>query len=709
MGAAEFAAEAHAGQQRHNGDPYITHPVKVAEIVSDWKLDQDAVIAALLHDVVEDTSLSAKDIDEKFGAGIGAIVNGMSKIKQIEQFEGSSYLAERTDTPVTIEAHKASASFRKLLLAISRDWRVILIKLADRLHNMRTLANIYSRAKRKRIARETLDIYAPIAERLGFPDTCSELQRLAFEHIYPLRHAVLTAAMQRSQRQARKTIPKIKRSITNAMKSTKVKATIAVREKNIYSVYRKMFEKKLSFTEVDDILGFRLITNTRLECYITLGVIHELFRPVPDKLKDYISQPKTNGYQSIHTTVLTPNGSLVELQLRDWMMHRHAEFGLAAHWDYKDLSVGPKANRKRLPKKIQEHTNHMLNNLMVISSYGLEPGEFLRNMRLDLFPNEVIVLTPQGKVVELIKGATVLDMAYQIHTDLGDKAASAIINGEQLPISASLVSGDIVKIITSENTSPNPQWLNFVVTPKARSHLRAKLKQSYSEEMASLGHTLLDRSLRRNGYSIEELNDGTINKFLHNSYSSNSKEELYTEIALGKLSAEIIAKEILGPHRHRQKRQEELSISIAGDQHYGIVRASCCEPLPPEKIVGLMQKNRGLVIHRMDCNEVAAQVKANKHVSLHWNSASKDNTYRVSLTLGCTNRQGLLANVLAKFPAEGINIVSINLGGAEQSNPVATIALEVEVGNAQQIERLISRMNAISGVSVTRAGAGLPR
>lgn len=701
--AADFAALAHKGQQRKNGDPYITHPLKVAEIVSDWRLDREAIIAALLHDVVEDTEYTLTDIDDRFGPEIAGLVNGLSKIEQIEQLEHHN--EDLVASKEALAVLKASASFRKLLLAISRDWRVILVKIADRLHNMRTLENINSRAKRRRISQETIDIYVPIAQRLGFMDICGELQTLSFQHIHPVRFAVLSAAMERANSNMRKSIPKIKRAITNAMKKTSVKITIMTREKNIYSTYRKMIEKKLSFSEIDDIVGFRLVMDKRLDCYVTLGVVHELFRPVPDKLKDYISQPKVNGYQSIHTTVLTKSGNIVELQLRDWEMHRYAEYGLAAHSDYKDIAHLAEQDRKKAPRKIQDHTNRLLSNLMTLSSGGLDAGEFLRNMRLDLFPNEVVVLTPKGAVIELIKGATALDMAYHVHTELGDKAKSATINGETLPISTALNSGDIVEIITAEDTTPNPQWLNFVATSKARSHLRSRLKENYSEEMALLGRNLLDRALHTNGLTINDLEEGTVTKFLNSNYPSHTIEELYTEIALSKMSAEIIANELIGPHRHLQARQKELSISIAGDRHAGITRAKCCEPLPPEPIIGIMRKNFGLDVHRKDCREIADQVTSKKYIHLHWDTANSDSTYKVSLTLSCNNRQGLLADVFAKFPTEGVNIVSINLGAAEETNPVAVIALEAEVRDARQIERLFRRLNEIKGVSITRAGA----
>lgn len=663
--------------------------------MSDWQLDKESVIAALLHDVVEDTERTVKDIERRFGRTSAQIVNGVSKIEQIEQFEQD----------IDHHEHKAAESYRKLLLAISQDWRVILIKLADRLHNMRTLGNLKSRSKRRRIARETLDIYAPIAERLGFQPIRDELQMLSFEHIHPVRFSVLRSALERSQEQHRVSIPRIKRLISSAIRKAGLKATITARSKSVYSVYRKMIDKSLSFSEVDDIIGFRVVVPERLDCYTALGVLHEKFRPVPEKLKDYVAQPKVNGYQSLHTTVLAPNGNIIEVQIRTKEMDRFAEFGVAAHWHYKASNGARPGGEARSARKVQVHTNRQLDSLFTMSKLGVDPGEFLRNLRLDLYPNDVFVLTPNGKVIQLPKGSTVLDMAYAVHTDLGDRADSALVNGTQMPISSMLASGDIVKVVTDDSVEPNPQWLSFVATSKARSHIRSRLKQNWTEGLVELGRDLLERSARRLGGKPEGIGGETLDFYLRRHSSLSCKEELFSQIALGIYLPDVVAKEILGPAAHYVRQDAKMSISLAGDKRAGITRAECCEPLPPEEIVGVMRRNKGLVVHRQDCPAIEKLIETDRYVEMHWGEGSTNSPYQISMRMECTNRKGLLAKVMAQFTHEGVNIVSISVDGAEESNPVAMIDAVVEVNDALQVERFVRSLNRINGVTVSRAGS----
>ena len=692
MEAAKFAAEAHQGQRRQNGKPYIIHPMAVAQIVSDWKLDKEGVIAALLHDVVEDTNYTVENIEQYYGKAVGRVVNGVSKIEQIEHVSPSVKSSEE----------QRVGTFRKLLLSLSQDWRVILIKLADRLHNMRTIGNLPS-YKRRRIAQETLDIYTPIAERLGFMEVRDELQTLSFQNIYPMRFAVLEHALERSQKQRRKAIPLLKKKISTTMGKAGIVCTLAAREKNIYSVYRKMIEKQLTFNEVDDIIGIRIVVETRLECYTALGVAHDIFRPVPHKLKDYISHPKLNGYQSLHTTVLTPNGSIMELQIRTKEMHRIAESGLAAHWEYKDINGNGNDAKTKHTGHMQAHTNKILNSLITLNQLAAEPGEFLSNMRLDLYPNEIFVLTPKGKILQLLKNATVLDMAYAIHSDLGNRASSATINGQKMPVSTVLSTGDMVNIQTSAESRPHPQWLNFVATPKARSEIRAQLKQGRSRELVELGRSLLQHELHKSGFELDQIGM-LLQQFIYSYHTMDNEQELFSEIGLGKLSAVVVANEIIGPQRRSLSKQTELSISIAGDQRAGIKRADCCQPLPPEEIVGITQKNFGLIIHRSNCSKIVPLLKANKHISLHWDVSQKG-PYQINLALECTNRHGLLASIFAGFSSEKVNIISFNLEDADHSNPVVIIQIAVEVQDARQIEHLLSRLNSVPGVTVSRARA----
>lgn len=680
---AEFAAQAHAGQQRLNGAPYITHPVAVACIAAGWHLDEESVAAGLLHDVVEDCPYSVADLEERFGPKVAAIVDGVSKIERLEQFE-----------PGGRERQQAE-SFRKLLLAVAKDWRVLLIKLADRLHNMRTLGNVPRRSKRERVAQETLDIYAPLAERLGFQQVRDELQMLSFEHRHPLRFAALSSALERSAERQRVALPKIRRQLTAGLKKAGIKATLQSRSKNVYSVYRKMVDKDLSFREVDDLIGFRLIAESRLDCYTALGVVHEKFRPVPEKVKDYIAQPKVNGYQSLHTTVLAPNGNIIELQIRTKEMDQLAEIGVAAHWEYKSSNAAAHGGETA----IQHDTNKQLDNLFSMSKLGIEPGEFLRNLRLDLYPDDIFALTPRGEVIQLNRGATVLDLAYAVHTDLGSQADHALVNGTRMPISTKLNSGDIVEVKTAAHVAPKPQWLGYVATPKARTQIRHQLKEAWNAELVQLGARLLAQALQRCGGDFATLDPNRYLNYVRHNAGLDSKEELQTQLALGIYQADVVARDLLGAKARGGGRAE--GIKVCGDRHAGLVRASCCEPLPPEPIVGVIKRAEGVQIHRRSCPAVAKRLEAGDCVELEW-EAGENALYQAALRLECTNRKGLIANVLGQFGSQQVNIVTLSLASAEQDNPVATIALVVEVVDGPQLERLLRILNRIAGVTAAR-------
>ncbi len=673
---------------RHNGAPYITHPAAVAGIVAGWHLDEESVAAALLHDVVEDCPFTVADLEERFGPRVAQIVDGVSKIERIEQFEQD----------INHHEHTQAESFRKLLLAIAEDWRVILIKLADRLHNMRTLGNIPSLGKRRRIAQETLDIYAPIAERLGFQPVRDELQTLAFEHIRPLRCAVLRSALQRSAERQRVALPKIRRQLTAGLKKAGIKAKLHSRSKGVYSVYRKMIDKDLSFREVDDIIGFRLIVDERLDCYTALGVVHEKFRPVPEKVKDYIAQPKPNGYQSIHTTVLAPNGNIIELQIRTAEMDQLAEAGVAAHWKYKESGAASQGG-----VSFQRHTNKQLDNLFSMSKLGIEPGEFLRNIRLDLYPEDIFALTPKGKVIQLNRGATVLDLAYAVHTDVGSRADHALVNGARMPISTQLSSGDIVEVKTAAHVAPKPQWLGYVASPKARTQIRHQLKEDGNAKMQELGERLLKQALERWGgpEAVASIDAERFMSYIKHNTGLEREEDMYTQLALDIYNADVVAKDLLGS-KVREGALETAEIIVSGDQHAGVVRASCCEPLPPEPIVGLMRRTQGVQVHKRDCPAISKRLKAGDYLALRWDEGEAA-IYRAGLKLECTNRKGLMANVLSQFGMMQVNIVMINLTSAERDNPVASIQLVVEVEDVPQLDSLLNQLNRIKGVTAVRA------
>lgn len=686
--AAEYAAVAHKGQFRANMEPFIVHPMEVARIVAGWRMDSKAVIAALLHDVLEDTDIGLDDLQTRFGEQIATLVNGATKIEKIENITAGDRQAE---------------SFRKMLLAVSQDWRVILIKLADRLHNMRTLGNL-APDKRKRIARETLSIYAPIAERLALLSVREELQTLSFKFIHPLRHAVLCETLKRSKKMRRKALPRIKKEITAAFAEAAIAAKLESRSKNIFSIYHKMREKRLPFREVDDLIGFRLIVDDRQACYQALGLLHEKFRPVPFKVKDYIGLPKANGYRSLHTTVVDRLGLIMEIQIRTLEMHEFADHGLAAHWNYKDTARP--ADEPARKHAMQDRTNELLRSLTTVREKCDRPAEFLQNLTVDLFPNDIYVLTPKGKIVHLPRGATALDFAYAIHTDLGDSAKTVLIEGRTMPVSAKLKNGDMVTILRSATTNaPQAQWLNFVVSAKARAHIRSVMRSQWSKELAELGRKLLERSLTRHGTSIGKVEIKTWGNFFKRYRSFKSKEELYSQIALGKIAAEIISIELASSKKDRPTAKEK-PVTIIGSNRAGVTMAECCQPLPPEPIFGVMQPGKGVIVHHSNCRTGLRTVAPEKRIVMFWDMSSPDLLFNIHLRLECANQHGLFAAVITALRHDDINVANVNLTGGEKGNPVTVIDITVQAGNTRQSEMMMRHLGAIPGVmTVSRAGA----
>src|SRR5512139_1724736 len=495
-----FSEAAHAGQTRQSGDPYISHPLAVAEILADWHLDGQTLMAALLHDVTEDTSVTKDEISDTFGKPVAELVDGVSKLDKIE-FQ-------------TAEAAQAE-NFRKMLLAMARDVRVILIKLADRLHNMRTLDAV-SPAKRRRIAKETIEIYAPIASRLGLDALYRELQDLSFQHTYPLRHRVLAKAIRSARGNRREVVGKIAEGIKAKLADAKIEATVQGREKHLFSIYRKMAEKSLSFSEVLDIYGFRVIVNDTPSCYLALGALHAIYKPVPGKFKDYIAIPKANGYQSLHTTLIGPYGTPVEVQIRTWDMNRIAETGVASHWLYKDDQAF---------NEVQQRTHRWLQSLVEIQNASGDPAEFLEHVKVDLFPDEVYVFTPKGKIMSMPRGATPVDFAYAVHTDIGNRCIAAKVNYELVPLRTELKNGDRVEIITAAHAHPNPAWLSYVKTGKARSQIRHFLKTMQLEESAALGERMLNQAVRALGAKSSQATADRWEKLVRE-FGAKSRQEI---------------------------------------------------------------------------------------------------------------------------------------------------------------------------------------
>src|SRR3989440_5564646 len=562
-----FSEAAHAGQTRQSGDPYISHPLAVAEILAGWHLDGQTLMAALLHDVAEDAKVTKDEISDTFGRPGAELVGGVSKPDKIEFQSAGGAQAE---------------TFRKMLLAMARDVRIILIKLAARLHNMRTLGAVPP-AKRRRIARETMEIYAPIANRLGLNALYHELQELSFAHLYPVRYKVLAKATKAARGNRREMISRTLEAVKRKLADSAIPGTVQGREKHIYSTYRKMIEKHLSFSEVHDIFGVRVIVKDIPSCYLALGAMHSLYKPIPGKFKDYIAIPKANGYQSIHTDLIGPHGVPVEVQVRTDQMHRLAESGVASHWMYKDDS-------DRL-SELQKQTHRWLQSLLEIQHQSGDPQEFLEHVKVDLFPDEVYVFTPKGKILSLPRGATAVDFAYAVHTVIGNRCVAAKVNGELVPLRTELRNGDRVEIITASHAKPNPGWLQYVRTGKARSNIRHFLKTMQYEESAGLGERLLDQALRALKGTLAEVDDASWERVVREG-GARSKEELLADIGLGKRLPAVVARRLL--KRYEPREEGRASVTIRGTEGMAVQVATCCRPIPGDGIVGSVKKGPGL-------------------------------------------------------------------------------------------------------------------
>ncbi len=653
-----FADEAHLGQIRNSGEPYITHPIAVAAQCADWKLDAQALMAALLHDALEDCSVTKIELIERFGSPVAELVDGLTKLEKLH-FN-------------TREENQAE-SFRKMLLAMARDVRVILIKLADRTHNMRTLSDA-PREKWSRIASETLDIYAPIAHRLGLNQTYRELQDLAFCHLRPWRHAILSKAVAKARGRRRDLIHKVQLDVEAAFKLSDMKVRIAGREKTLYSIYKKMEEKHLSFAQVTDIYGFRVLTPNIIDCYTALGTLHQLYKPVPGKFKDHIAIGKLNGYQSLHTTLVGPSGVNVEFQVRTEAMHLVAESGVAAHWLYKANNHEEPSNGERLGSK-------WLQSLLDIQDETRDAAEFWEHVKVDLFPDAVYVFTPKSQIMSMPRGATVIDFAYTIHSNVGDHAVAAKINGQTVPLRTELKNGDVIEIDTDKTATPNPAWLGFVRTARARSKIRQHLKTLAQTDSESLGEKMLAQALRAEG--IEQLpEDNEDNKIIWEKllrFSGNKNlSELLTDIGLGKKIASIVAKRLLPMlnaggtkpdalllTRERYTATEAVaqgSVVLDGSENTSVRYAQCCRPVPGDAILGYLGRGEGLIVHAEDCM-VAKKLRhkdSERFISVEW-SDDPIRTFETEVVVTVTNGKGVLARVASALASAEADITRIDM------------------------------------------------
>ena len=668
-----FSESAHEGQFRKSGEPYIAHPLAVASILGQWHLDSQALTAALLHDVVEDTEVTKNEIAEQFGRPVAELVDGVSKLDRI-QF----------DTQEKAQAE----NFRKMLLAMARDVRVMLIKLADRLHNMRTLDAVHPE-KRQRIARETLEIYAPIANRLGLNSIYQEMEDLSFRHLFPDRFRVLAKAVRTARGNRREVVSKVLDGIERKLREHNIEAQVQGREKHLHSVYRKMREKHLSFAQVHDVFGFRIIVRDNMACYVALGLLHSLYKPIPGKFKDYIAIPKANGYQSLHTTLFGPFGSPIEIQIRTADMHKIAEAGVASHWLYKssDTSLSD----------LQQKTHQWLQSLLEMQSESGDSIEFLEHLKVDLFPDEVYVFTPKGKIMSLPRGATAVDFAYAVHTDIGNRCVAVKINQELTPLRTELRNGDRVEIITASHAKPNPLWLNFVATAKARAHIRHFLKTMHFSESVQLGSRLLQQALSNFKFTLTEVSDGKWDKLVRDS-SAKSREEILSDIGLGKRLAVVVAHQLLA--RSEPLPDETRSggaVIVRGSEGFAVQFARCCGPIPGDPIIGIISKGQGMVIHTHDC-PVAA--KGNRDpdrvLDVQWD-ANPTKLFDVGIRLVVANQRGVLAKVAAEIAAAESNIQNVAVD-PDDGGTYTVMRFTVQVMNRMHLARIVRDLRKIPEV-----------
>ncbi|MBI1423616.1 MAG: bifunctional GTP diphosphokinase/guanosine-3',5'-bis pyrophosphate 3'-pyrophosphohydrolase [Gammaproteobacteria bacterium] len=672
-----FGAEAHDGQSRASGEPYIYHPVAVAQILAEMRMDTKSLIAALLHDVIEDTPTAKEQIIKLFGEEVAELVDGVSKLTNIE-FESR------------IEAQ--AENFRKMILAMTRDIRVILVKLADRLHNMRTLGAMRP-DKRRRIARETLEIYAPIANRLGMNRVRLELEELGFAALYPLRYRVIADRMKKSRGNRKEIVSKIESSITERIKQEGLGGQVIGREKHLYGIYNKMREKQVPFNEIMDVYAFRIIVESVDMCYRVLGVVHNLYKPVPGRFKDYIAIPKANGYQSLHTVLFSPYGVPIEVQIRTEDMHRVAEAGIAAHWLYKS---GDESSNSA-----QARARQWLLDLLEIQQRAGNSMEFLENVKVDLFPDEVYVFTPKGMIMALPRGATAVDFAYAVHTDVGNQCVAVKIDRRLMPLRSELRNGQTVEIITAAGARPNPAWLNFVHTAKARANIRNFLKNLQHDEAVSLGQRLLNKSLEQYETDLQSLSEKSLWQVTE-SFNVKSFDRLLMDIGLGNRMPMQVARALIQGDEEkagkeiRSSTSETKPLAIKGTEGTVVTYAKCCRPIPGDKILGFVTAGRGVVIHVEGCKNVADyRNKPEKWIDVEW----EDNVageFPVELRLLVVNQRGVLATIAATISDLDANIENVVMD--ERDGQHSQLTFTVAVKNRKHLARIIKHLRSLPNV-----------
>ncbi|WP_428844770.1 RelA/SpoT family protein [Dyella marensis] len=673
----EVGAQAHEGQARKSGEPYITHPVAVAGILAELGLDAETIIAAILHDTLEDTALSRTELAGEFGETVADLVDGVTKLDKMRFSSRQEADAE---------------SFRKMLLAMARDLRVILIKLADRLHNMRTLG-AKDADSRRRIARETLEIYAPIAQRLGMNKFKAELQDLGFRALHPDRYRVISERIRAALGNRREAMGKIEAALSARLTGEHLASRVLGRIKSPWSIYSKMRSEHKSFAQLMDVYGFRVVVDSAMSCYVALGAVHSLYKPVDRRFKDFIAIPKANGYQSLHTVLLGPFGAPIEVQIRTAEMDSVAERGVAAHWAYKTDS-GP-AN------SAQARAREWLSSLADSQANTASSSEFIENVKIDLFPDEVYLFTPRGDILSLPRNATALDFAYAVHTDVGDHAVAARVDKKLLPLRTRLESGQLVEIITAPSAVPNPAWLESVVTGKARTAIRQYLKHLQHEDAVDFGHRMLDRALDAQGSSLDAIPVAVLDRFLE-AAKLKRLEELLADIALGNRMPDVVAGQLLAA-RGKQKgtaaptQHAVEKIRITGAERGVLSFGNCCHPLPGDEIIGYLSTGKGIVVHRIECpNVVELRKSPERCVAIEWDRDVQGD-YRAELRIEVINRPGVLATVAAAIAAANSNIENVEY--VERDSAAATLLFALEVKNRKHLADVIRRVRRTGVVS----------
>jgi len=667
----DYAAAAHKGQKRRSGEPYITHPIAVADILADLHMDGPTLTAAMLHDVVEDTPSSMEEIGARFGPGVAELVDGVTKLDQIQFKSRKEAQAE---------------SFRKMLLAMVRDIRVIMVKLADRTHNMRTLGSMPA-PKRRTIARETLDIYAPIANRLGIHSIKLELEDLGFKTLYPQRYRVIERELKKSRGNQKELLPRITDNLKQALGRAGIAGRVEAREKHLYSIYQKMRRKKVSLSEVIDVFGIRIVVGTVDECYRTLGLVHGTYKPMPGRFKDYIAIPRVNGYQSLHTTLFGPGGLPLEVQIRTEDMHQLAESGIAAHWQYKTGEQNSAAQ--------QDRAREWLKSVMQLHDGSAE--ELVESVKVDLFPDKVYVFTPKGDITRLPRGATCVDFAYSVHTDVGNRCVAAKVDRRLVPLRTVLRNGQTVEIITAKGAQPNPSWANFVVSAKARAAIRHFLKGLKRHEAVDLGSKLLNQALAEHKVELKSVPAKRLLEVAQ-SLGQKSTDDLFERIGLGERQAPLVAQQLLpdadaavdsGP-------SSSAPITIAGTEGLLVNYARCCFPIPNDPIVANLSTGRGVVIHRDICGNVAQHRKQiDKWVPVAWEKQT-DRLFSAELKVEVRNQMGVLAQVAAQIADTQTNIDHVTM--AERDNETSLMTFELQVKNRVHLARVIRAIRSMDDV-----------